>query len=118
MSRVGRKPIAVPAGVKINFENSVLTVEGPKGKLSRELHEEMILNIAENEITVDRPSENKLHRSLHGTTRSLVANMVDGVTEGFSKSLELVGVGYRASLSGKNVVLNVGYSHLSLPMQE
>ena len=79
--------------------------------MSRELHKDMKVNVVENEITVERPSDNKLHRSLHGTTRSVVANMVSGVTEGFTKSLELVGVGYRANKSGDKLVLNVGYSH-------
>jgi large subunit ribosomal protein L6 len=111
MSRIGRKPIQVPNGVNINLDNSLITVKGPKGSLSRELHKDMKVVVAENEITIERPSDNKLHRSLHGTTRSVVANMVSGVTEGFTKNLELVGVGYRASKAGDKVVLNVGYSH-------
>ncbi|GIP36273.1 50S ribosomal protein L6 [Paenibacillus sp. J2TS4] len=111
MSRVGRKPIAVPGGVTITLDNSVITVKGPKGTLSRELHKEMKVNVEENTIVIERPSDNKLHRSLHGTTRSVVANMVNGVTEGYAKSLELVGVGYRANKSGNKLVLNVGYSH-------
>lgn len=111
MSRIGRKPIAVPSGVNVTLDNTVITVKGPKGTLSRELHKDLKVTVEENMITIERPSDNKLHRSLHGTTRSVVSNMVSGVTEGFSKSLELVGVGYRASLSGKKLVLNVGYSH-------
>ncbi|CAM3581867.1 50S ribosomal protein L6 [Marinicrinis lubricantis] len=111
MSRVGRKPIAIPSGVDVKLDNTTITVKGPKGTLSRELHREIEVSVEENEIVVTRPSDNKLHRSLHGTTRSVIANMVNGVTEGFAKSLELVGVGYRAQLSGKKVVLNVGYSH-------
>jgi len=111
MSRIGRKPIAVPNGVNVTVDNTLITVKGPKGTLSRELHKDMKVVVAENEITVERPSDNKLHRSLHGTTRSVVANMVNGVTEGFSKNLELVGVGYRANKTGDKVVLNVGYSH-------
>ncbi|WP_336790780.1 50S ribosomal protein L6 [Paenibacillus sp. MMO-177] len=111
MSRIGRKPITVPAGVSISLDNSVITVKGPKGSLSREIHKDMKVNVAENEIVVERPSDNKLHRSLHGTTRSVIANMVSGVTEGFSKNLELVGVGYRANKTGDKIVLNVGYSH-------
>lgn len=111
MSRIGRKPIQVPNGVSINLDNTVITVKGPKGTLSREFHKEMQVNVTETEILVERPSDNKLHRSLHGTTRSIIANMVSGVTEGFSKNLELVGVGYRASKSGDKIVLNVGYSH-------
>lgn len=111
MSRIGRKPIAVPSGVDVTLDNAVITVKGPKGTLTRELHKDMKVTVENNEITVVRPSDNKMHRSLHGTTRSVVNNMVSGVTEGFSKSLELVGVGYRASKSGDKIVLNVGYSH-------
>ncbi|WP_151737833.1 50S ribosomal protein L6 [Paenibacillus tengchongensis] len=111
MSRIGRKPIAVPSGVDVTVDNTVITVKGPKGTLTRELHKDMKITVENNEINVVRPSDNKLHRSLHGTTRSVVNNMVSGVTEGFSKSLELVGVGYRASKSGDKIVLNVGYSH-------
>lgn len=111
MSRIGRKPIQVPGGVDITLDNGTITVKGPKGTLSREIHKDMKVSIAENVITIERPSDNKVHRSLHGTTRSVISNMVNGVTEGFSKSLELVGVGYRASKTGDKVVLNVGYSH-------
>ncbi|MWC28271.1 50S ribosomal protein L6 [Paenibacillus sp. MMS18-CY102] len=111
MSRIGRKPIAVPAGVNISLNDSVITVKGPKGSLSRSLHKDMKINVAENEIVVERPTDNKLHRSLHGTTRSVISNMVSGVTDGFAKTLELVGVGYRAQKSGEKVVLSVGYSH-------
>lgn len=111
MSRVGRKPIAVPSGVTVTLDNSVITVKGPKGTLSRELHKDMKITIEDSNISVERPSDNKLHRSLHGTTRSVVANMVNGVTEGYAKVLELVGVGYRANKSGNKLVLNVGYSH-------
>ncbi|CAM3087777.1 50S ribosomal protein L6 [Paenibacillus sediminis] len=111
MSRIGRKPIAIPSGVNVTLDNSVITVKGPKGTLSRALHKDMKVTVEDNQIIIERPSENKLHRSLHGTTRSVVNNMVSGVTEGFSKSLELVGVGYRASKSGDKIVLNVGYSH-------
>ncbi|GAK43049.1 50S ribosomal protein L6 [Paenibacillus urinalis] len=111
MSRIGRKPITVPSGVEVTLDNTAITVKGPKGTLTRELHKEMKVSVENNEITVTRPSDHKTHRSLHGTTRSVVNNMVLGVTEGFSKSLELVGVGYRASKSGDKIVLNVGYSH-------
>lgn len=111
MSRIGRKPITVPSGVEVTLDNSVITVKGPKGTLAREVHKDMQVSVEANVITVTRPSENKLHRSLHGTTRSLISNMVSGVTDGFSKNLELVGVGYRANKSGDKVVLNVGYSH-------
>ena len=111
MSRIGRKPIPIPNGVNVTVDNNVITVKGPKGTLSRQLHKDMRVTVEGNVITVERPSDNKLHRSLHGTTRSVINNMVNGVTEGFSKSLELVGVGYRASKSGNKLVLNVGYSH-------
>lgn len=111
MSRIGRKPIAIPSGVEVTLDNTVITVKGPKGTLTRELHKDMQITVENNEISVVRPSDNKTHRSLHGTTRSVVSNMVNGVTEGFSKNLELVGVGYRASKSGDKIVLNVGYSH-------
>lgn len=111
MSRIGRKPITVPSGVDVTLNNSVITVKGPKGTLTRELHKDIKVTVQDNEITVERPSDHKTHRSLHGTTRSVVSNMVSGVTEGFSKTLELVGVGYRASKSGEKLVLNVGYSH-------
>lgn len=111
MSRIGRKPIPVPSGVNVTLDHLVITVKGPKGTLSRELHKDMKVVVENDAITVERPSDNKLHRSLHGTTRTVIANMVSGVTEGFSKNLELVGVGYRANKSGNKVVLNVGYSH-------
>ncbi|MGV2787987.1 50S ribosomal protein L6, partial [Clostridium perfringens] len=108
MSRIGRKPIAIPNGVEVTLDNTVITVKGPKGTLTRELHKDMQITVENNEINVVRPSDNKTHRSLHGTTRSVVSNMVNGVTEGFSKNLELVGVGYRASKTGDKIVLNVG----------
>jgi len=111
MSRIGRKPITIPGGVNITLDNTLITVKGPKGTLSRELHKDMKVVIAESELSVERPSDNKLHRSLHGTTRTVVANMVSGVTEGFAKNLDLVGVGYRANKTGNKLVLNVGYSH-------
>ena len=111
MSRIGRKPIQVPNGVNVNLDSNVITVKGPKGTLSRILHSDMKVSVESDIITVERPSDNKLHRSLHGTTRSVVANMVSGVTEGYIRNLDLVGVGYRASKSGDKLVLNVGFSH-------
>lgn len=111
MSRIGRKPIAIPNGVTVTIDNTLVTVKGPKGTLSRDFHKDMKVTVQENELTVERPSENKLHRSLHGTTRSVISNMINGVTEGYSKTLELVGVGYRANKTGDKLVLNVGYSH-------
>ncbi|WP_426449936.1 50S ribosomal protein L6 [Paenibacillus sp. S-38] len=111
MSRIGRKPITIPSGVNVTLDNTVITVKGPKGTLTRELHKDMKISVEDNVLTVERPSDNKLHRSLHGTTRSVVQNMVSGVTDGFAKNLELVGVGYRANKTGDKLVLNVGYSH-------
>ncbi|MBN6187508.1 50S ribosomal protein L6 [Aneurinibacillus sp. BA2021] len=111
MSRIGKKPIAIPEGVDVKLDGTVLTVKGPKGTLTRTLHEEIMVKVEGNEIIVERPSDHKLHRALHGTTRSVIANMVEGVTNGFAKTLELVGVGYRASKSGNNLTLTVGYSH-------
>jgi large subunit ribosomal protein L6 len=111
MSRIGRKPIEIPNGVTVTVDQQQLTVKGPKGTLTRNLHKDMIVSIEGNVITVSRPSDNKLHRSLHGTTRSVINNMIVGVTQGYEKSLELVGVGYRANKQGNKLVLNVGYSH-------
>ena len=112
MSRIGIKPISVPAGVEVTVaDGNVVTVKGPKGSLTKEFHKDMIIKCADGVITVERPSEDKLHKSLHGLTRTLVHNMVEGVTEGFAKKLEIVGVGYRAQMQGKKLVLQVGYSH-------
>ncbi|MGD8192760.1 50S ribosomal protein L6 [Brevibacillus ginsengisoli] len=111
MSRVGRKPIAIPAGVTLTLNGLELTVKGPKGTLVRTFHPDIKINISDSEVVVERPSDNKLHRSLHGTTRALVANMVTGVSEGFTRTLELVGVGYRAAKAGKGVTLSLGFSH-------
>ncbi|WP_216831075.1 50S ribosomal protein L6 [Alkalihalobacterium elongatum] len=111
MSRIGKKPIEVPSGVTVTLNNNVITVKGPKGELSRNVHPEMDVKVEENQIVIERPSDNKEHRSLHGTTRSIISNMVEGVTKGYEKGLELIGVGYRATKSGSKLVLNVGYSH-------
>lgn len=111
MSRVGRAPIAVPLGVEVKIDDGLVTVKGPRGKLSRQFHQEISIRRADNMLHVERPSDSHTHRSLHGTTRSLLANMVQGVTTGFQRSLELSGVGYRAQKSGENLVLQVGYSH-------
>lgn len=111
MSRIGRQPIVIPQGVEIKIEENFVTVKGPNGELSRELHKDMILENNDNQILVKRPSEEKFHKSLHGLTRTLLNNMVEGVTKGFTKSLDLVGVGYRAAKQGNKLVLTVGYSH-------
>lgn len=104
-------PIKVPEGVNVEVEGSRITVEGPMGKLTKELHRDMGIELDGDQIRINRPSDDRLHRSLHGLSRSLVANMIEGVTRGFSKGLELVGTGYRASLSGKKLVLALGFSH-------
>ncbi|KMM36063.1 50S ribosomal protein L6 [Guptibacillus hwajinpoensis] len=111
MSRVGLKPVEIPSGVTIDIKGDVVTVKGPKGELSRTFSSDIKVNIEENVLTVARPSDHKEHRALHGTTRSLIANMVEGVTKGYEKGLEIIGVGYRASKSGEKLILNVGYSH-------
>ena len=112
MSRIGRMPITVPAGVEVTIaENNVVTVKGPKGTLVQALRPEMILEQDGNVIHVKRPSDDKAHCALHGMTRALLHNMVVGVSEGFKKELEINGVGYRASKEGKNLVMNLGYSH-------
>jgi len=111
MSRIGRRPVPVPAGVDIQIQGNNLRVKGPKGQLERELHQDMTLRYEEGQLLVERPSDNKQHKSLHGLTRTLVYNMVVGVTEGFQKNLELSGVGYRASKQGDKLVMAMGYSH-------
>jgi large subunit ribosomal protein L6 len=111
MSRIGKKPIEIPEKVKVELSGSEITVTGPRGVLSRSLHPQIKVTIDKNVITVERPSDSKFHRSLHGLTRQLVANMVEGVHSGFSKMLQVVGVGYRAEMMGKNLRLSVGYSH-------
>jgi large subunit ribosomal protein L6 len=117
MSRIGRKSIAIPAGVEVTLDGVHVVVKGPKGTLERNLHPDMLLVIDGSEMNVQRPSDGKLHRSLHGTTRSVVANMVEGVSKGFTKNLDLVGVGYRAAKSGEKVTLSLGFSHpVELPL--
>ena len=111
MSRIGRMPITVPAGVDVKVDGTIVTVKGPKGTLTQEIHPDMIIEREGAEILVKRPSEQKEHKALHGLTRSLLNNMVIGVTEGFKKELEINGVGYRAQKQGKKLVLNLGYSH-------
>lgn len=112
MSRIGLKPIEIPEGVEVKLsDDNFIQVKGPKGELSRKLHPNMKINIDGNTITVERPNDEKENRALHGTTRSLINNMVEGVTKGFQKELEIIGVGYRAQLQGKKLVVNAGYSH-------
>ena len=111
MSRIGRLPIPVPSGVDVTIEGRQVTVKGPKGTLSRALHPDMTLSREDGTLVVTRPTEQKTHKQLHGLTRTLVNNMVVGVTDGYRKGLEITGVGYRAALSGKKLQLNLGYSH-------
>ena len=111
MSRIGKMPITVPSGVKVNIDGNTVTVSGPKGELSRSLPEEMIIKMDGNTLEVLRPSDSKKHRAYHGLTRSLLANMVEGVSKGFEKTLEIIGVGYRAEKTGNNLMLRIGFSH-------
>ncbi|QDP38900.1 50S ribosomal protein L6 [Radiobacillus deserti] len=111
MSRIGLKILEIPEGVEVKLDGSTVTVKGPKGELTRNFHEDMKIKIEDNVLTVERPSDNKEHRALHGTTRSIIGNMVEGVHKGFEKALEINGVGYRATKQGNKVVVNAGYSH-------
>ena len=112
MSRIGRMPIAIPAGVTFDVTpDNVVTVKGPKGTLEKAMHKNMNISVEDGQINVTRPNDEKENRSLHGLTRTLVSNMTIGVSEGFQKTLELVGVGYRAQMQGKKLVLNLGFSH-------
>lgn len=111
MSRIGKMPIPVPSGVDFKLEGNKVTVKGPNGTLSRELSNEMIIKFENGVVTVERPSDAKEHRSLHGLTRTLIANMVEGVTKGYTKELQINGVGYRAAMQGKKLNLTLGYSH-------
>lgn len=111
MSRIGRKPITVPAGVEVTIDGNAVTVKGPKGTLSGTFNSNMSIELDAGVITVSRPNDAKENRSLHGLTRTLISNMVVGVSEGFKKELDIVGVGYRAAMEGKACVLTVGYSH-------
>jgi large subunit ribosomal protein L6 len=111
MSRIGKMPVIIPAGVNVSIDNSNITVTGPKGTLTRTLRSEMNVSVADGAVNVTRPRDDKLCKSLHGLTRTLIANMVEGVTTGFKKELEINGVGYRAAKSGKQLTLTLGYSH-------
>jgi len=111
MSRIGKKPVELPAGVEVKLNKNSISVKGPKGQLARELHPKMIVRHEEGKVIVERPSDQKLYRSLHGLTRTLVNNMVTGVTQGFERVLLITGVGYKADAQGDKLVLNMGYSH-------
>lgn len=111
MSRIGRMPITVPQGVTITLDGNLVSVKGPKGELSREIHPDMIVELDGGVLNVKRPSEEKNHRALHGLSRTLINNMVTGVTQGFTKTLEIAGVGYRAAKSGTKLSLTLGFSH-------
>ena len=111
MSRIGRKPITIPAGVQVTLKDGVVTAKGPKGELTQKFHQNITVTIEGNEILVTRPNDEKENRALHGLTRTLIANMVEGVANGFSKELEVNGVGYRVAKQGKELVMNLGYSH-------
>jgi large subunit ribosomal protein L6 len=111
MSRIGRSPIPIPQGVDVSVSGNHITVKGPKATLERDFHPEMAVSLQDGVLSVSRPTDARTHRALHGLTRSLIANMVQGVTDGFSKVLEIQGVGYRAAAKGKNIELAVGYSH-------
>jgi len=111
MSRIGKKPVGIPKGVEVRLEKGVFHAKGPKGALSLNVHPEMSVTIADGEVTVVRPSEQPRHKALHGLTRTLVANMLDGVTTGFTRKLEIQGVGYRAEKKGAGITLHLGYSH-------
>jgi len=111
MSRIGKKPIAIPAGVEVKINGSEVTVKGPKGELKDTFNADISIVMENNEIVVSRPTDNKEHRALHGLTRTLIANMVEGVANGYKKELEVNGVGYRAQKQGNNLVMNLGYSH-------
>jgi large subunit ribosomal protein L6 len=111
MSRIGKLPVQLPKGVKVDIKGTTVTVSGPKGKLEQTFRPEMTITLKDDVVTVGRPSDSRQHRAYHGLTRALLNNMVVGVSEGFSKTLEIEGVGYRAAMEGKTLVLNVGYSH-------
>lgn len=111
MSRIGKKPIEIPQNVQVDLKDNILTVKGPKGELARELRSEISVALEDNKVVVTRSSDHKFHRSLHGLTRTLISNMIEGVTKGYEKSLDIVGVGYRAQKQGDKLVLQMGYSH-------
>ena len=111
MSRIGKMPVVVPNGVSIDIDQGEVTVKGPRGELRRQFNPDILIELREDTLTVSRPSDDRAYRSLHGLTRSLLANMVEGVTDGFNRTLEIVGVGYRAEKRDDNLVINIGFSH-------
>ena len=111
MSRIGKLPITVPANVTVTIENNMVTVKGPKGELARQINKDMILKLEDSHLTVERPSDDKEHRAMHGLSRTLINNMVIGVTDGFTKTLEINGAGYRAAKQGENINFTLGFSH-------
>lgn len=111
MSRIGKNPVQVPSGVTVTINGNTVSVKGPKGELTQTFHKNVKVELKENEILVSRPNDLKLNRALHGLTRSLINNMVEGVTKGYEKQLEILGVGYRAAVAGAKLTLNLGYSH-------
>lgn len=111
MSRIGSRPIEVPSGVEVRVEGSTVHVKGPKGSLSQRLNAEIKVSVADGQVAVERPTDQQRHRALHGLSRTLVANMVEGVTDGFSRKLEIQGVGYRAEKKGEGITLHLGFSH-------
>ncbi|MDO5040930.1 MAG: 50S ribosomal protein L6 [Peptoniphilus sp.] len=111
MSRIGKKPITIPNGVDVKIEDNIITVKGPKGELKQSFDSELKINIENNELVVERPSDEKRHKAMHGLVRTLIANMVIGVTEGYKKELEIIGTGYRAAKNGKKLALTLGLSH-------
>ena len=118
MSRIGRKPIAIPAGVTVTVNGSQVTVKGPKGELNETFNADMSIAVEGSEVIVTRPDDNQQHRSLHGLTRTLIANMIEGVSKGFTKELEVNGVGYRVQKQGSNLVMNLGFSHQVIMPEE
>ena len=111
MSRIGKNPVNVPSGVTVTINGSTISIKGPKGELTRDFHPNMKIELADNQLTVTRPNDLKLNRSLHGLTRTLLSNMVEGVTKGYEKQLEILGVGYRAAIAGSKLTLSLGFSH-------
>lgn len=119
MSRIGKLPIEIPNGITVEVKNNLITVKGSKGELKRQIHPNMILEVNENVLTVSRPNDLKLNRSLHGLSRTLISNMIEGIEKGYTKTLEIIGVGYRAMVNGKKLTLNLGFSHpIDFPIPE